>query len=132
MFTGFFHIGEPKNEPVLGYAPGSAEGPALKAELQRMLDNPVEVPCIINGRDVSTGDLVEMKPPHNLRQSLGHYHRAGAKEAEQAIAAANQAKIAWSETDWSSRATVLHKAAELLSGKYRHTLHAATILNMSK
>jgi 1-pyrroline-5-carboxylate dehydrogenase len=132
MFNGIFHIREPKNEPILSYEPGSAERAALKAELDRMLKNPVEVPCMINGGDVATGDLVEMRPPHNLSQSLGSYHRAGQKEAEMAIAAANQAKVAWSEMDWSSRATVLLKAAELLAGKYRHTLNAATMLNMSK
>jgi 1-pyrroline-5-carboxylate dehydrogenase len=132
MFNGIFHIREPKNEPILSYEPSSPERAALKAELDRMLKNPVEVPCMINGREVATGDLVEMRPPHNLSQSLGYYHRAGQKEAEMAIAAANQAKVAWSEMDWSSRATVLLKAAELLAGKYRHTLNAATMLNMSK
>ena len=132
MFNGLFHIREPKNEPILGYMPGSAERAALKAELKRMLANPVEVPCLIGGKEITTGDLVEMKPPHNLRQSLGHYHRAGAKEAEMAIAASNRAKLTWGEMDWSSRATVLLKAAELLAGKYRHTVNAATMLNMSK
>jgi 1-pyrroline-5-carboxylate dehydrogenase len=132
MFNGLFHIREPKNEPVLAYAPQSGERTALKAELDRMLRNPVDVPCIIGGREIRTGDRVEMNPPHNLRQSLGHYHRAGAAEAELAINAANQAKIAWSEMQWSSRATVLHKAAELLAGKYRQTINAAAMLNMSK
>jgi 1-pyrroline-5-carboxylate dehydrogenase len=132
VFNGLFHIREPKNEPVLGYEPGTRERAALKEELERMLKNPVEVPCIIGGQEVTTGDLVEMKPPHAHRQSLGHYHRASAKEAELAIDAANEAKIAWSEMDWSSRATVLHKAGELLAGKYRHTLNAATMLDMSK
>jgi 1-pyrroline-5-carboxylate dehydrogenase len=132
MFNGLFHIREPKNEPVLDYEVGSGERAELKAELRRMLSQPVEVPCIIGGREVPTGDLVEMKPPHNRGQSLGHYHRAGAEQAELAIDAANEAKVAWSEMDWSSRATVLLKAAELLSGKYRHTINAATMLNMSK
>ena len=132
MFNGIFHIREPKNEPILSYDAGSPERAALKAELDRMLENPVEVPCMINGREIATGDLVEMRPPHNLSQSLGHYHRAGQKEAEMAIAAANQAKVTWSEMDWSSRATVLLKAAELLAGKYRQTLNAATMLSMSK
>jgi 1-pyrroline-5-carboxylate dehydrogenase len=132
MFNGLFHIRKPTNEAVLGYAPGSKERADLQAVLQEMIDNPVEVPCIINGREVTTGDLVEMKPPHSLRQSLGHYHRAGAREADLAIDAANEAKIAWSEMEWSSRATVLLKAAELLSGKYRQTLNAATMLAMSK
>ncbi len=97
-----------------------------------MLRNPVEVPSIIGGREIRTGDLVEMRPPHALQQSLGRYHRAGPGEAELAINAANGAKVAWSEMEWSSRATVLHKAGELLAGKYRHTLNAATMLSMSK
>lgn len=132
MFNGLFHIRKPTNEPVLGYAPGSKERAELQAALQDMIDNPVEVPCIIGGREVTTGDLVEMKPPHNLSQSLGHYHRAGAREADLAIDAANEAKVAWSDMQWSSRATVLLKAAELLAGKYRQTLNAATMLSMSK
>jgi 1-pyrroline-5-carboxylate dehydrogenase len=132
MFNGLFHIRKPINEPVLSYEPGSPERDQLKAELERMLRNPVEVPCIIGGREVPTGDLVEMPPPHDLHASLGHYHRASAKEAEMGVDAANDAKVTWSEMDWSSRATVLLKAAELLSGKYRHTINAATMLNMSK
>jgi 1-pyrroline-5-carboxylate dehydrogenase len=132
MFNGLFHIREPKNEPVLQYEPGSRARAELKAELERMLREPVDVPCIIGGREVRTGDRVDMNPPHSLRQSLGHYHRANATEAELAIDAANEAKVAWSEMEWSSRATVLLKAAELLAGKYRHTINAATMLNMSK
>ncbi len=132
MFNGIFHIRKPENEPVLAYAPGSSERAELKARLKEMLENPVEVPCMIAGREVTTGDLVEMKAPHNHRQILGHYHRAGVDEAEMAIDAANEAKVAWSEMQWSSRATVLLKAAELLSGKYRQTLNAATMLCMSK
>jgi len=132
MFNGIFHIRKPENEPVLSYAPGSPERAELKAKLAEMLANPIEVPCIIAGREIKTGDRVEMNPPHNLSQSLGHYHRAGPKEAEMAIDAANEAKRAWSAMDWSSRATVLLKAAELLAGKYRQTLNAATMLCMSK
>ena len=132
MFNGIFHIRKPENEPVYGFVPGSKERAELKAVLQDMLDNPVEVPCIIGGREVESGDVVEMRCPHNLSQVLGSYHRAGPKEAEMAIDAANVAKVAWSEIEWSSRATVLLKAAELLSGKYRQTLNAATMLAMSK
>jgi 1-pyrroline-5-carboxylate dehydrogenase len=132
MFNGLFHIREPKNEPVLGYEPGSRERSELKAELERMLKEPVEVPCIIGGQEVPTGNFVEMRPPHSLHESLGRYHRADAREAELAIDAANRAKGGWSEMDWSSRATVLLKAAELLAGKYRHKINAATMLSMSK
>ncbi|MBK5092932.1 MAG: L-glutamate gamma-semialdehyde dehydrogenase, partial [Actinobacteria bacterium] len=132
MFNGIFHIPEPQNEPILGYAPGSRERAELKAKLEEMLSNPVEVPSIIGGREVRSGNPVTMTAPHNHEQVLGTYHRAGPREAEMAIDAANEAKVAWSEMDWSSRATVLLKASELLSGKYRQTLNAATMLCMSK
>lgn len=132
MFNGLFHIRKPANEPVLNYLPGSAERRELKAKLKEMQETSIEIPCIIAGKEVTTGDLVEITAPHNHKQVLGRYHRAGAKEAEMAINAANAAKIAWSEMQWSSRATVLLKAAELLAGKYRQTLNAATMLCMSK
>jgi len=132
MFNGIFHIRKPENEPVLSYAPGSKERAELKAVLQEMLASPVEVPCFIGGREITTGDLVEMRAPHDLSQVLGTYHRAGPSEADLAINAANEAKVTWSEMEWSSRATVLLRAAELLAGKYRQTLNAATMLCISK
>ena len=132
MFNGFFRIREPKNEPVLSYAPGSAERTELKTRLQEMLDNPIEVPTLIGGERVHTGDLVEIRCPHDHSRVLGTYHRANAEHAHQAIAAANEAKREWSEMPWDNRATVLLKAAELLAGKYRQTLNAATMLSMSK
>lgn len=132
MFNGIFHIRKPENEPVLSYAPGSKERAELQARLKEMLDSPVEVPCIIGGKEVTTGNLTEMRCPHNHSQVLGRYHKASAKEADLAIDAANEAKIEWSEMQWSSRATVMLKCAELLSGKYRQTLNAATMLCMSK
>ncbi len=93
MFNGIFHIRKPENEPVLDYAPGSQERAELNTTLKDMLENPIEVPCIIGGREVSTGDLVKMTPPHNHKQVLGIYHRADAKQAEMAISAANEAPI---------------------------------------
>ncbi len=132
MFNGFFNIPEPVNEPVLSYAPGTRERAELQAVLKDMLANPVEVPILINGEEARSGDLVEMRCPHRRDQSLGTYHKATEEHAHQAIAAANEAKGAWSEMPWDNRATVLLKAAELLAGKYRQVLNAATMLSMSK
>ena len=132
MFNGFFRIREPRNEPPLTYRPGSAERAELKTRLQEMLDNPIEVPMIIGGRAVHSGDLVEMRCPHARGQLLGSYHRANAEFAHRAINAANLAKKEWAEMPWDNRATVLLKAAELLAGKYRQTLNAASMLCMSK
>ena len=85
MFNGLFHIREPKNESVKGYEPVSEARAGLKTELRSMLRNPVEVPCIIGGKEIHSGDLVEMNPPHSLKQSLGYYHRASVSQAEMAI-----------------------------------------------
>jgi 1-pyrroline-5-carboxylate dehydrogenase len=132
MFNGIFHIPEPVNEPVLSYAPGTPERAELQATLEDMLANPVEVPMIIGGEEVRSGHLVEMRCPHNRSQVLGKYDQADATHAHQAIDAANAAKQEWSEMPWSDRATVLLKASELLAGKYRQVLNAATMLSMSK
>ena len=80
MFNGIFHIRKPQNETVLSYAPGSRERADLVGVLKEMLKAPVEVPCIIGGRDVHTGDLVKMVAPHDHKQVLGKYHRASSKE----------------------------------------------------
>ncbi len=132
MFNGIFNVPQPVNEPVLSYAPGSPERAALKTQLQEMLGQQVEVPMIIGGREVRNGTLSEMICPHNHRHVLGHYHQANALYVEQAIEAANQARHEWGRMPWDSRAIVLLKAAELLAGKYRQVLNAATMLNMSK
>ncbi|HQE77306.1 MAG TPA: aldehyde dehydrogenase family protein, partial [Candidatus Hydrogenedentes bacterium] len=132
MFNGLFHIPLPKNEPALNYAPGSRERAELQAVLKDMLANPVEVPIVIGGKEIKSEKLIEMRCPHNRSQLLGHYHQANALHANQAIDAANAAKRDWALMPWSDRATVMLKAAELLSGKYRQILNAATMLCMSK
>ncbi|MFO7973608.1 MAG: L-glutamate gamma-semialdehyde dehydrogenase [Candidatus Hydrogenedentota bacterium] len=132
MFNGLFHIPQPKNEPVCSYAPGSKERADLQAVLKDMLANPVEIPIVIGGKDVKSDKLVEIRCPHNRSQLLGQYHQANAFHANQAIDAANAAKRDWALMPWSDRATVMLKAAELLSGKYRQILNAATMLSMSK
>jgi len=132
MFNGIFHIPQPKNEPIMQYAPGSPERAELKAKLKEMLNGQIEVPMIIGGEEVRSGNLADMRCPHDHQHLLGKYHQADAEYVDHAIGAAEKMKKEWGEMPWESRAVVLLKAAELLSGKYRQTLNAATILNMSK
>ncbi|MEW6237749.1 MAG: L-glutamate gamma-semialdehyde dehydrogenase [Candidatus Omnitrophota bacterium] len=132
MFNGIFRVPAPENEPIHEYRPNSPERQKLQAKLEEMLTHPVDVPLIIGGKEVRNGKLVEMRCPHDHGAILGHYHQGDAEHTHQAIAAANAAKKEWSEMPWDARAIILLKASELLTTKYRDTLNAATMLNMSK
>jgi 1-pyrroline-5-carboxylate dehydrogenase len=92
----------------------------------------VEVPLIIGGKEVRTGDVADIVCPHEHAHLLGRYHRAGAAEVEAAIQASREAWADWSETPWHMRASVFLKMAELLAGPWRDTLNAATMLGQSK
>ena len=132
MFNGIFHVPQPTNEPSLSYAPGTSERVRLKAKLQEMLGQKFDVPMIIGGQEVRDGALADMVCPHDHGHVLGHFHQGNALFVEKAIRAADEAKAEWSRMPWDSRAIVFLKAADLLAGKYRDTLNAATMLNMSK
>ena len=132
MFNGIFQIPQPVNEPCRNYAPGSPERAELKARLKEMLAQRTEVPMIIGGREIHDGKPAKIICPHDHGHTLGTYCQGNALYVEKAIQAANEAKVEWAQMPWDSRASVLLKAAELLSGKYRATLNAATMLNMSK
>ena len=132
MFNGIFQVPQPANESVLDYAPASPERAALKAALEQMLDQQMDVPMVIGGKEVRNGKLADLRCPHDHHHLLGRYHQGNALFVEQAIAAANEAKGEWGRMPWDSRAIVFLKAAELLAGKYRQQLNAATMLNTSK
>jgi 1-pyrroline-5-carboxylate dehydrogenase len=92
----------------------------------------LEIPLVIGGEEVRTGDTFEAVMPHRKGHVLADVHRAGPAEVDRAIAAAAEAWHDWSRTSWEDRAAVLLRAAELLSGPWRATLNAATMLNQSK
>jgi 1-pyrroline-5-carboxylate dehydrogenase len=122
----------PVNEPVKGYAPGSPERASLQAQLARMAGSQVEIPLVIDGRDVRTGSTAQAVMPHRHSHVLATFHQAGTAEVEQAIAAARRAQPGWAALPWEARAAVFLKAAELLQGPYRDVLNAATMLGQSK
>jgi 1-pyrroline-5-carboxylate dehydrogenase len=132
MANGIPKVPAPTNEPVLGFAPGSEERVRLNAELARMKREEIEIPLIIGGEEVRTGDMGECRCPHEHGHLLARYHKAGAAEVEQAVAAAAAAWGQWSELDWRERAAIFLRAADLLAGKHRMLLNASTMLGQSK
>lgn len=132
MSQGIFRIPVPQNEPVRDYAPGSPERASLVTRLEQMAREQIDIPLIIGGKEIRTGNTEPCVMPHDHSHVLGHYHQADDEHVNMAIAAANQAWKSWSEMAWEDRAAVLWKAAELLAGPWRDTLNAATMLCQSK
>jgi 1-pyrroline-5-carboxylate dehydrogenase len=130
--SGFANIPRPHNEPVLGYAPGSPERASLKAALDRMADQTVEIPVIIGGEEIRTGDLHNVVSPHEHHRVLAKAHHADEKLVAKAVANSREAWRAWSAMRFEDRAAVFLKAADLLAGPWRDTVNAATMLGQSK
>ena len=122
----------PRNEPVLGYAPGSPERASLHAEIQRLRGQEIDVLPVIDGRTVETGRVETMRPPHDLGHTLGRYHKARPEDVQAAIDGALAARHDWSRMDWTDRAAIFLKAADLLAGPFRDRMNAATMLGQSK
>jgi 1-pyrroline-5-carboxylate dehydrogenase len=132
MSKGFYHIPEPKNEPVLSYAPGSKERAALKNAIEEARKTVLDIPMFIGGQEVRTGKTKAITPPHDHKHILGHFHEGDKGHVEQAIDAALAARELWTKMEWEQRASIFLKAADLLAGPYRFKMNAATMLGQSK
>jgi len=122
----------PANEPVKAYLAGSPERVALDAELERQSKIVVDIPIIIGGKEIRTGDVGQVTCPHDHKHVLATYHKVGKKEVEMAVEAAMEAHKQWSRTPWTTRAAIVMKMAELLATKYRPIMNAACMLGQSK
>lgn len=132
MSKGVYKLPLITNEPIKSYAPGSPERAALKAKLEELKNTVADLPMIIGGQEVRSGNLYDIRPPHDHAHLLGHYHQGDASHVQMAIDAALKAKPAWEKMNWESKAAIFLKAAELIAGPYRQTLNAATMLGQSK
>ena len=125
-------IPPPVNEPVLSYAPGTPERADLKAELEAQAARVVDIPLVIDGEEVRTGNTFDVVMPHGHGHVIARAHKAGPAEVQKAVEAANAAQRGWSMTPWEDRAAIFLKAADLLAGPWRAKVNAATMLGQSK
>lgn len=131
-FNGIRRVPNPINEPIKSYAPGSPERASLKARLDSMASERVEIPIIIGGKEFRTGELGHAVMPHLHSHVLADYHKAKAEHVRLAIDSAVKAQREWSQWPWEDRVAVFLRAAELLATTWRDTLNAATMLGQSK
>ncbi|TFG62738.1 MAG: aldehyde dehydrogenase family protein, partial [Gemmatimonadales bacterium] len=120
------------NEPELEYAPGSRERAELKAKLADMKAEVVEIPLVIDGEDVFTGNVSEVHMPHDHGHVLARYHMAGPDDVRRAVESCMDARADWASWNWQDRSAVFLRASELLAGPWRQTLNASTMLGQSK
>jgi len=132
MQYGDFYYPLPVNEPVLNYAPGSAEKKRLKEVLKELKATKIDVPMYIGNEEVRTGKTIDIHPPHEHQHLLGQFHVGEAKHVTKAINVALKAKDKWANMSWENRANIFLKAADLLATKYRPYINGTTMLGQSK
>jgi len=132
MTKGFYHVPVPKTEPIKNYLPGSNERKELKSMLAELRSKEVYLPMYIGGKEVNTANKIAIRPPHDVKHTLGYYTQGDEYHVTQAIDAALDARKAWADLVWNHRASIFLKAADLLAGPYRAKINAATMLGQSK
>ena len=120
------------NEPIKSYQAGSKERISLQKKYDELSANKIEIPIIINGERIKTGDIGKCVMPHDHQKVLATYHKASDKVVRQTIESSLNAWTEWSKTDLEYRTNIFRKAGSLLAGKWRDTINAATMLNQSK
>ncbi|MFT3935757.1 MAG: aldehyde dehydrogenase family protein [Chitinophagaceae bacterium] len=132
MSLGYFSYPLPANEPVLNYAPGSAEKKRLKEVLAELKKEQADIPMYIGDKEVRTGKKISLHPPHEHAHTLGYFHEGDKTHVQQAIDAALAAKESWASLSWENRANIFLKAADLIATKYRPYMNGTTMLGQSK
>lgn len=132
MNNSHYSFAKPVNEPIFSYAPGTEGRQKLKEALNELKNEEWEIPLIIGGKEIHTGDTGSVVMPHDHHHKLGTYHKASEKHVQEAIKAAQKAKADWADLPWTERASLMLKIAELISTKYRYRLAASVMLGQSK
>jgi len=130
--SGIFLPPAPRNEPVLSFSPGSPERRSLQAELARQSNEVLDIPCVIGGKEVRTGNTVEITMPCDHGHVLARAHLATPKQVDEAITSSLAAQADWAALPWQERASVFLRAADLLAGPWRDRVNAATMLGQAK
>ena len=139
MSNAFFEVPVAVNEPVLSYAPGSPERAELKNTIANMKSMETEVRMYIGGEWVASGNKIPIHPPHELKHTLGYYHKGSAEHVSQAIDAAMAAKPAWENMPWQERAAIfsaetfsLGSAAQSFQSVEGNALHQSCITSSKR
>ena len=122
----------PNCEPVKSYAPGTIEREVVIKEYRKTINQIVDIPMWINGKNIKSKKINKISPPHDHQRIVGQYYEGNTEHVNTAITSALKAKSSWEDTSWEDRASIFLKAAELLAGPYRQKMNIATMIGQSK
>jgi 1-pyrroline-5-carboxylate dehydrogenase len=120
------------NEPILGYKQGSKERKELVEALENAKSQVVDIPIMINGEKITTKDVRYQTMPHDHQKKIAKFYYADTKLIERAIGKCVETQQKWDKVPLKERVAIYEKAADLMAGKYRQKLNAATMLGQSK
>ncbi|MCJ1223550.1 1-pyrroline-5-carboxylate dehydrogenase [Toensbergia leucococca] len=128
-----FKVPKVENEANKHFAKGSTDRQELEAALKALTQqSPLEIPAVIGGKEIKTSKILSQNIPSSHKDVLANYSNASSPDVSKAIDCALEAKPAWEALPFADRAAVFLKAADLISGKYRYELMAATMLGQGK
>ncbi|KAL2212064.1 delta-1-pyrroline-5-carboxylate dehydrogenase 1 [Sarocladium strictum] len=128
-----FKTPQVNNEPNQHYGKGSASREGLTAAVERLKGKlPLQVPVVVGGKEITTSSLSQQFNPSDHATPVASYHTATSSDVSSAIEAALAAKSSWESLPFADRAAVFLKAADLVAGKYRYDIMAATMLGQGK
>lgn len=132
MINSISTVPHPVNEPVLTYAPGSSERLEVLKVLETMKAEKRVLKSVINGEEIEGSRKRALSAPHNHKEQVATLTLVGEKEVSEAIDSALAAKQSWASLNFDARAAIFLKAADLLAGRYRARINAATMIGQSK
>ncbi|THW47490.1 delta-1-pyrroline-5-carboxylate dehydrogenase 1 [Aureobasidium pullulans] len=130
-----FKVPAVNNEPNPTYSRGTVDREKLAAALKSFRQQaPVDVPVVIAGKtwQISSQTKLSQSDPSAHANSVASYVNASSQDVSAAIDAALAAKPAWENLPFADRAAVFLKAADLIAGKYRYEIMAATMAGQGK
>ncbi|EFA77051.1 putative delta-1-pyrroline-5-carboxylate dehydrogenase [Heterostelium album PN500] len=125
-------IPKPYNEPMLNYEVGSVQRKLLKEACAKLRNETIEIPCIVGGEEIKTGDVQKQLICSDNKKVLCTFHQANAEVLQKAIDNSLAAKSKWEALPFEDRAAIFLKTADLLNTKYRYEILAATMLGQGK
>ncbi|KAF3273747.1 1-pyrroline-5-carboxylate dehydrogenase, partial [Orbilia oligospora] len=128
-----FKLPAVQNEPNQHFAKGTAERNKLQAALDVLKNKgTTDIPVVVGGKSITTDNKVAQYMPSHHAKTIATASQATKEHVNEAISSALAAREAWSTLPFADRAAIFLKAANLVAGKYRYDILAATMLGQGK